>query len=912
MHKRILTIVVLLCAVPVLALAWQLNTWVKTPGGQVTITKGAGGSQPANPLVYDSTDGSKFSNFTTSVAPVVTFQNGTGYAVSALTVNGAPSAALSAPTLTAGQDNSVWVEFLRTQLTFNVTATGAGIVSPSGLQANVYADSSIVSRVFSFIPAKGSSVTQIVATNCNYSVTYIDLNGNKQIIGPVASGTTNLTAMLNKKAYVTVSKFTGGNATLTGSFSGSATTSFGAFSTAKNNTAYKVGAACDACHINQGVDYGRVILTNWSSSGHRAQKVVCASCHVGASSGAHPGTLQCSTCHNGIASTTFKNFSSQTAVSYTDIKGSFTACTKCHRAAGFDDTKTAGYNHDTEHTATDDCLQCHSIGIKHPGTLVNDNSGVRAIKPEFARNSHHIYNGATVPTAAQCIVCHAEGQVIGGVAVLNTNIHMNSNKIYLRNGNTGLVGNQSQAQVYKGVSVYVWDPQSPNHTAMDQFCMSCHNANGAVTAYAAVGAAVPASPVAAAAKTPFGTSVTNGYDQMARSAVVNVFSQFSTSSTPGVGNASHHAVRGKRYSGRTRTAADPRKIGVTDAVFAQNSSNVATASWSTQADVAQYTMRGIRTTLFDGNLNSYAPGVNTFVSTFLTLSPASGVDNTLGDDSLLHCGDCHTVGQWKAGSTVNAAGVATTSVIGAHGSANEYMLRNTKGSDELHTGGPNNGNDIAVGTDVSAYAMLVCYNCHKFSRYGALAKHQGVNSGGDCDTDKWTFGSTGQIGTARLLRTGNSSAWGNGGGGNMFGIQCANCHNGGYASPFGGIHGSNISYTDGTGTTQRPYRFLPGLGNVKYAPNNHLPNSGAQAIAHLTNNVNTLELTTTWEEKTIYTGSRATCYTINTAVTAPAYGVTNNSGQYVLGTWGACTDHGGTTNAGGHGGPRDLQRPLTY
>jgi hypothetical protein len=54
--------------------------------------------------------------------------------------------------------------------------------------------------------------------------------------------------------------------------------------------------------------------------------------------------------------------------------------------------------------------------------------------------------------------------------------------------------------------------------------------------------------------------------------------------------------------------------------------------------------------------------------------------------------------------------------------------------------------------------------------------------------------------------------------GNITGISCTNCHNSGLRSGFGGIHGGNGTYTDGLGRQQTTYRFMPGMGNYRYAP----------------------------------------------------------------------------------------------
>jgi len=78
--------------------------------------------------------------------------------------------------------------------------------------------------------------------------------------------------------------------------------------------------------------------------------------------------------------------------------------------------------------------------------------------------------------------------------------------------------------------------------------------------------------------------------------------------------------------------------------------------------------------------------------------------------------------------------------------------------------------------------------------------------------------------------------------GNVFGIQCLNCHNSGVGNGYGGIHGSannspgtantalnggyanpdpsvtGGAYVDGMGNTNKVQRFLPGLGNVMHVP----------------------------------------------------------------------------------------------
>jgi|GEM_PF-943679 len=661
---------------------------------------------------------------------------------------------------------------------------------------------------------------------------------------------------------------------------------------------------CAACHAAK-------VTTFTTTAGYHfvTKEYACANCH---SANLHQSTAAADAptcrCHGDNATNGAPVLTAMKAVGAT--------CANCHATNDVHSMKAADL--------TKGCVSCHAVaGAKH-GAGVDDNNGVRAItgtSGEFgantAKKSHHIVNSdGSDPTDAQCLACHAEGTVVAGAVVVDANFHMKDNKTYLRNGGgipaevlaTELGGNKST--LVSGVSVFAWNPATPDHNLMDQFCFSCHNENGAPVAAAAIVAALPA----ATATNPFADTISNGYDQMARGKVVNAFGQFDT------GNASHHAVRGARYSGKTRTAGADRLV-TNPATFANTSS----AAFNGVAYEAGKAGPGVRQTLFDAG----------FFSTSYSPLGSTGTKTTLGDDSTLHCGDCHTVGQWtNTNTTYNKA------AIGAHGSVNEYMLRNSQGTDALHNAGRDNStawNDASDDmVDINGKASLVCYNCHAFSRYGALGKHEGVNSGLDCNGDVWTNAAAGRIGSARLLREAPFTS--NGEGSNMFGIQCANCHNSGPAAQFGGIHGGNITYTDGTGATQKPYRFLPGLGNVKYAPNNHLRNDGKTtfsgspaetAAINAAKNTNTPELTNTWEEKTLFTGSRATCYTLNEGATGsmPAKGMKNPAtdayapGQLVTGTWGACTDHGGSSIAGGHAGTgntirnpalRDVQRPLTY
>ena len=103
--------------------------------------------------------------------------------------------------------------------------------------------------------------------------------------------------------------------------------------------------------------------------------------------------------------------------------------------------------------------------------------------------------------------------------------------------------------------------------------------------------------------------------------------------------------------------------------------------------------------------------------------------------------------------------------------------------------------------------------------------------------------------------------------GNIFGIQCANCHNSGIGNAFGGIHGSaknqNSStltvnaavtggaYIDGMGNTTKIERFLPGLGNAMHVPGTLGGYIGGSPAGPVTNSTITSVDTTTGASTTI-------------------------------------------------------------
>jgi hypothetical protein len=439
---------------------------------------------------------------------------------------------------------------------------------------------------------------------------------------------------------------------------------------------------------------------------------------------------------------------------------------------------------------------------------------------------------------------------------------------------------------------------------MDQFCFSCHNEAGAPTAVAAL---TGVTGYTGTALNPFGDSVSNDYDQVSRINVVGVYEQFDT------GNSSHHAVRGQKYTASALTNAQFTNISTANYNFVNGA--VAAPITGTMVNKGNPSTAGVAVagTMFSAGR---------FNATYTTLNSAA-----LADNQTLHCGDCHTVGQFRAADVNLAVGSYNKMAIGAHGSNNEYMLRNTNGDDTLNKD------------------AIVCNICHSAAAYGVPAgsDHNSVNSSDDhCDDD--IYNTAGLNGAARLLPeegaiddatfqaelvAGKYAATG---GGNIFAIKCLSCHNASDKKTFGGIHGNagNASFTTYSGNkasvtgvvttvSRKPYRFLPGLGNFRY--------NGGDGPDQ-------------WMVKTVSQANKQGCYTLNgtsarngvpgvapTAAVASgantggfnvATGIQGGFGNAVgndngiLGSWGACTDHAGTSVFGGRATTRSLLRPLTY
>jgi hypothetical protein len=717
---------------------------------------------------------------------------------------------------------------------------------------------------------------------------------------------------------------------------------------------------CQACHSTHGVkqvklaQYSSVNKTQALSTGATITiNVNCASCHAafpGATGstvttayalGVHNAkTVTCQACHTAFPHGTVGNPNSGTGTNGAIIP----VCTQCHNAAiaaaftaGVDSSTPAmtcaschGANATSVHsigagtTVSGSCIVCHDVNIKHPGAYVADNSGVRAITTEFGKWSHHV-TGVTL-NDAHCAACHLEGKVVAGAIVVDPANHMADATVHLRNADTD--------QPFK------WDAAAatPDMTGMDNYCMSCHDADGATSAGSiAIQGVINVIPVGAgraataSALNPFGDTISNKYDQLSRGAVVAVKEQFDG------GNTSHHGVATKKYLTKNLTAAQ--------------FTNISTANYANgDLGVSKNTQPGLLTvgTMYEtSKMTAYVP---------------FGAAGAIADNTQIHCADCHTVGQYKANTTnkINddgSLGAAVATVIGAHGSDNEYMLRNQDGSDNT----------------TNAKTAMVCYICHISNQYDGYTVNANSHNGavnhstsasttkytaaGDVNCNGQTNNTMGQVGlsartmiAAADLALMQKGTWGTTGKSNAYANKCINCHNSGVDSNFGGIHGNavrvgttavvnkNVAYSTYSAaggataaapiqhqlvTGRQPYRFLPGLGNFRY-------NGGATADA--------------WTRKSIgSTGKsdRMGCYTLNGTSASRVAGQVGNSPSTdykyspsptkgkiagtnvspnavaddngILGSWGGCAHHSGSsTGNSGTSVSRTSLRPLTY
>lgn len=241
----------------------------------------------------------------------------------------------------------------------------------------------------------------------------------------------------------------------TGSCSGVACHGSGTLDWYGTNT-WTTPTACTTCHSSAFSAVLDPVLTNGTgASGKHGKHVAtiglaCSKCHINYPSRTTHASGALDTQDPAVLLVYFDAANSGGA--WTGDTGQETgscASTNCHSGETPTWYGTAG-------VSTPPCATCHvrAMGTRRPVLGANGDFGAAA------RTSHHI-TGATDPATDQCLVCHDMSVHMGGT-------------VRLRNGDTGAVISYTSA------------------AAAEPFCLSCHDASGAVSTFRSGG--TPTAP----------------------------------------------------------------------------------------------------------------------------------------------------------------------------------------------------------------------------------------------------------------------------------------------------------------------------------------------------------------------------------------------------------------------------------
>ncbi len=276
-------------------------------------------------------------------------------------------------------------------------------------------------------------------------------------------------------------------------------------------------------------------------------------------------------------------------------------CVVCHSQTNhhqYDGTAPGGQSHNdqTQCTATchshkqkfwavgGDCIDCHATTQGAlPRRAVVGSGG------DFIKRSRHVTNGTTtqVVTKYECSVCHAEGDHLTG----NTTSYHADGIIQVKNADTGQV-----IQIETSARSRNYD-----QTLVDQFCISCHDSDGATTTYSRNPSPIRVTPTST---NPFGDGGTNTYG----TGIIQAYDEGDSTPIRSTG------------SGPVRYYPRPRVIDV-KGQFQRSSS-----PWDPSVDPAKYA---------DHALSIYGKRYGT-----QTIKSGAWV-SPWNDTSTTHCSDCH-------------------------------------------------------------------------------------------------------------------------------------------------------------------------------------------------------------------------------------------------------------------------------
>jgi hypothetical protein len=206
---------------------------------------------------------------------------------------------------------------------------------------------------------------------------------------------------------------------------------------------------------------------------------------------------------------------------------------------------------------------------------------------EFGGNmtSHHVNDGSTnqIVTRWDCVTCHAEGDAVTGEVDQNYHAKLGVN---LRHADGTDTGNTDANGVYASD----WASLTP--AARSEYCMSCHDEDGATII---TGRTDPDPDATTNALNPFNDEVTNAHEPdgfdgtTAPHARIRTTGQIGEGS-PGVvdvksqfdpANPSHHAVLGPAYGGSEPPAPGGNLAGAVFGTYADGSSGWTPSSTAT-------------------------------------------------------------------------------------------------------------------------------------------------------------------------------------------------------------------------------------------------------------------------------------------------------------------------------------------
>jgi hypothetical protein len=484
MLKRILMVIMVSCLFPVMAHAavWSLTTTAKSAGGTIQV----GGGTPQT-----SAQGAVTTYYTATNPVTVTVTPNAGYVIAQVNYNGvvtySPTQTSYIVNGPLSQNVFAWFGLQ----TFNINASVSGniggtVSTPAGVTGLSYGTVFTAPKVFTFYPLSASyalsSVTGIpagatqspavpvagqavtVTFPVGFTVTStIDLVGTFTAQEPVAnagpsqSSVTGATVTLSSTASnpgttgITSHSWvqTSGPATVTlvnpttaqpsfvptvaGTYYFSLTLMPGG-STASTMVTIAADAnqlvvsQCQNCHSANNVVLAVADYNKWKGTKHELNNVICATCHVGADSGSHPGSVpenKCISCH-----TNNLGVSTAITVGHMGIVDTFkTTCYGCHKhdlvavSPALTCTSCHGFPPTTQviHTTgfvkythvSNICADCHNVPATTDPTPTHRNGAVEVLTNANACGSCHSYPPATAShataiagSAPNCANCH--------------------------------------------------------------------------------------------------------------------------------------------------------------------------------------------------------------------------------------------------------------------------------------------------------------------------------------------------------------------------------------------------------------------------------------------------------------------------------------------------------------------------